>query len=150
MTMKPENSITSFEEQTPKELVNGDFYSAARESLSIQCWNKEGNRMVMYIAFAKESPNIHIPQLEHKKKGGRVLMFYAHPDLLPTSENGYTDRLLPLLNDVMTRITNGCDEKGEHLFDYFWFDVNDFSSVEIIRRVGFTKACDKIVYKTIR
>ena len=36
------------------------------------------------------------------------------------------------------------------LFDYFWFDVNDFSSVEIIRRVGFTKAFDKIVYKTIR
>ena len=148
--MKPENSLTSFEEQTPKELVNGDFYSAARESLSIQCWNKEGNRMVIYIALAKESPNIHIPQLEHKEKGGRVLMFYAHPDLLPTSKNGYTDRLLPLLNDVMSRITNGREEKGEHLFDYFWFDVNDFSSVEIIRRVGFTKARDKIVYKTIR
>ncbi len=148
--MKPENSLTSFEDQTPKELVNGSFYSMAKESLSIQCWNKEGNRMVMYIALAKESPSIHIPQLEHKEKGGRVLMFYAHPDLLPTSENGYTDRLLPLLNDVMTRITNGGDEKGERHFDYFWFDVNDFSSVEIIRRVGFTKACDKIVYKTIR
>lgn len=148
--MKPENSVASFEDQTPKELVNGSFYSMAKESLSIQCWNKEGNRMVMYIALAKESPDIYIPQLEHKQKGGRVLMFYAHPDLLPTSENGYTDRLLPLLNDVMTRITNDCDEKGERLFDYFWFDVNDFSSVEIIRRVGFTKACDKIVYKTIR
>jgi len=145
--MKPENSLTSFEDQTPKELVNGSFYSMAKESLSIQCWNKEGK---MYIAFAKESPNIHIPQLEHKEKGGRVLMFYAHPDLLPTSENGYTDRLLPLLNDVMSRITNGCDEKGERLFDYFWFDVNDFSSVDIIRRVGFSKACDRIVYKTIR
>lgn len=35
------------------------------------------------------------------------------------------------------------------LFDYFWFDVNDFSSVEIILREGFTKACGKIVYKTI-
>ncbi|MBR3491520.1 MAG: hypothetical protein IKH44_04385 [Bacteroidales bacterium] len=148
--MKPENSLTSFEDQTPKELVNGSFYSMGKESLSIQCWNKEGNRMVMYIAFAKESPNIHIPQLERKEKGGRVLMFYAHPDLLPTSENGYTDRLLPLLNDVMSRITNGCDEKGERLFDYIWFDVNDFSSVEIIRRVGFSKACDRIVYKTLR
>lgn len=148
--MKPENSIASFEDQTPKELVNGSLYSMAKESFSIQCWNKEGNRMVMYIALAKESPSIRIPQLEHKEKGGRVLMFYAHPDLLPTSENGYTDRLLPLLNDVMSRITNGCDEEGERLFDYFWFDVNDFSSVEIIRRVGFTKACDKIVYKTIR
>lgn len=148
--MKPDINTTPFEDQTPKELVNGSFYSMAKESLSIQCWNKEGNRMVMYIALTKESPNIHIPQLEHKEKGGRVLMFYAHPDLLPTSENGYTDRLLPLLNDVMSRITNGCDEKGEHLFDYFWFDVNDFSSVEIIRRVGFTKACDKIVYKTLR
>ena len=148
--MKPENSVASFKDQSPKELVNGSFYSMAKESLSIQCWNKEGNRMVMYIALAKESPNIHISQLEHKEKGGRVLMFYAHPNLLPTSENGYTDRLLPLLNDVMSRITNGCDEKGERLFDYFWFDVNDFSSVEIIRRAGFTKACDKIVYKTIR
>jgi hypothetical protein len=148
--MKPDVNTTSFEDQTPKELVIGSFYSMAKESLSIQCWNKEGNRMVMYIALAKESPSIYIPQLEHKEKGGRVLMFYAHPDLLPTSKNGYTDRLLPLLNDVMTRITNGCDEKGDHLFDYFWFDVNDFSSVEIIRRVGFTKACDKIVYKTIR
>ena len=148
--MKPVNSLTSFEDQTPKELVNGSFYSIAKESLSIQCWNKEGNRMVMYIALAKESPSIRITKLEHKEKGGRVLMFYAHPDLLPTSENGYTDRLLPLLNDVMSRITNGCDEEGERLFDYFWFDVNDFSSVEIIRRVGFTKACDKIVYKTLR
>lgn len=148
--MKPKNSIASFEDQTPKELVNGSFYSMAKESLSIQCWNKEGNRMVMYIALAKENPNIHIPQLERKEKGGRVLMFYAHPDLLPTSENGYTDRLLPLLNDVMSRITNGCDEKGERFFDYFWFDVNDFSSVEIIRRVGFSKACDRIVYKTLR
>ena len=148
--MKPDINTTSFEDQTPKELVNGSFYSMAKESLSIQCWNKEGNRMVMYIALAKESPSIHIPQLEHKEKGGLVLMFYAHPDLLPTSENGYTDRLLPLLNDVMTRITNGCDEKGERLFDYIWCDVNDFSSVEIIRRVGFSKACDKIVYKTIR
>ena len=148
--MKPENSIASFENQTPKELVNASFYSMAKESLSIQCWNKEGNRMVMYIALTKESPNIHIPQLEHKEKGGRVLMFYAHPDLLPTSENGYTDGLLPLLNDVMSRITNGCDEKGERLFDYFWFDVNDFSSVDIIRRVGFSKACYRIVYKTLR
>ena len=148
--MKPDINTTPFEDQTPKELVNGSFYSMAKESLSIQCWNKEGNRMVMYIALTKESPNIHIPQLEHKEKGGRVLMFYAHPDLLPTSENGYTDRLLPLLNDVMSRITNWRDEKGEYLFDYFWFDVNDFSSVEIIRRVGFTKACDKIVYKMIR
>ncbi len=148
--MKPDINTTPFEEQTPKELVNGSFYSMAKESLSIQCWNKEGNRMVMYIAFAKESPNIHIPQLEHKEKAGRVLLFYAHRDLLPTNENGYTDRLLPLLNDVMSRITNWHDEKGEYLFDYFWFDVNDFNSVEIIRRVGFTKACDRIVYKTLR
>ena len=148
--MKLDINTTTFEEQTPKELVNGDFYSVAKESRSIQCWNKEGNRLVMYIAFAKECPNIEIPKLEHKEKAGRVLLFYAHRDLLPTNENSYTDRLLPLLNDVMSRITNWRDEKGEYLFDYFWFDVNDFESVEIIRRMGFMKACDKIVYKTIR
>ena len=147
--MKPNNNTTSFEEHSPKELVNGDFYSMEKESRSIQCWNKEGNRLVMYIAFAKECPNIEIPKLEHKEKGGRVLMFYAHPDLLPTSDNGYTDNLLPLLNEVMSHITNWRDEKGEYLFDYFWFDVNDFESVEIIRRMGFMKAFDKIVYKTI-
>ena len=66
--MKPENSITSIENQTPKELVNGDFYSVAKESRSIQCWNKEGNRLVLYIAFAKECPNIEIPNWSTRKK----------------------------------------------------------------------------------
>ena len=148
--MNNKTRTTPFEERTPKELANGDFYSMAKESLSIQCWNKEGNGLVMYIAFAKEGPNIAIPQLEHKEKAGRVLMFYIHPDLLPTSENGYTDKLAPLFNDVMSRITNWCDEKGDDLFDYVLFDVNDFSSIEVIRIMGFAKAYDKIVYKTLR
>jgi hypothetical protein len=143
--MKKEYIITSFEEQAPKELLERDFYTKAIKPLSFQCRDKKDDSLQAYIAMAQDCPNADIPDLNQTGKGCHVLAFYA----IPEEDTGYpAPELLSVVTDeLITRIKEWRNESGEP-FEYLWFNVNDFESIELVKLMGLIKMHEKIAYKT--
>ena len=144
--MNKEYTITSFGEKAPTELLNRDFYAKAIKPLSFQCRNKKDNSLQVYIAMEHDIPDIDIPDLKNNKTGCRVLSFYA----ILEEDTGYPDpELMAIIIDELTsRIKKWRNEAGEH-FEFLWFDVNDFESIELIRAMGFMTIYEKIAYKKL-
>ena len=144
--MKKEYIITSFEEQAPMELLKRGFYAKAIKMLSFQCRDKKSNSLQAYVAMAQDCPDIDIPDLQQKGKGCRVLAFYA----IPEEDTGYPapELLSALSKEITSRIKEWRNEAGEP-FEYLWFNVNDFESIELIKLMGLMKLCEKIAYKTL-
>ena len=144
--MKKEYIITSFEEQAPMELVERGFYGNAIKTLSFQCRDKKNNSLQAYVAMARNCPDIDIPDLQQKGEGCQVLAFYA----IPEEDTGYpAPKLLSAVSEkIISRIKEWRNEAGES-FEYLWFNVNDFESIELIKLMGIMKMCEKIAYKTL-
>ena len=144
--MKKQYIITSFEEQAPLELIERGFYAKAIKPLSFQCRDKKGNSLQAYVAMTQDCSYIDIPDLQQKGRGCQVLAFYA----IPEEDTGYpAPELLSVVSEEITsRIKEWRNEAGEP-FEYLWFSVNDFESIELIKLMGLMKMCEKIAYKIL-
>lgn len=144
--MKKEYIITSYEEQAPMELLERGFYAKAIKPLSFQCRDKKSYSLQAYVAMAQDSPDIDIPDLQQKGKGSQVLAFYA----IPEEDTGYpAPELLSLVSkEITSRIKKWRNEAGEP-FEYLWFNVNDFESIELIKLMRLMIMCEKIAYKIL-
>ena len=144
--MNKEYIITSFEEQAPKELIERGFYAKAIKTLSFQCRDKKGNSLQAYLAMTQDYPDIDIPDLQQKGRGCQVLAFYA----IPEEDTGYPapELLSAVSKEITSRIKEWRNEAGEP-FEYLWFNVNDFESIELIKLMRLIKMCEKVAYKTL-
>lgn len=144
--MKKEYIITSFDEQAPMELLEHGFYAKAIKPLSFQCRDKKSNSLQAYVAMAQDCPDIDIPDLQQKGKGCQVLAFYA----IPEEDTGYpAPELLSVVSkEISSRIKEWRNDADEP-FEYLWFNVNDFESIELIKLMGLMKMCEKIAYKIL-
>lgn len=144
--MNKEYIITSFDEQAPMELLEHGFYAKAIKPLSFQCRDKKSYSLQAYVAMTQDCPDNDIPDLQQKGKGCQVLAFYA----IPEEDTGYPapELLLAVSEELTSRIKEWRSEAGEP-FEYLWFNVNDFESIELIKLMRLMKMCEKVAYKTL-